>query len=193
MEQKPALGNAEKEPKTGQEQCAHGDHAWVAVFLASGRLAYWQCEVCGLADRETDPLPERLAIINDWIELPPRLTARGSQPPSSTRRWATTQATILCEGDPSSIHHVGLRIPDLAEAYTYVERDEDGSIHAIYEPCRVRHSLYGDHYTLTRYQVVGCELVRFRSHCFEESTLDVPSTQKPRQSVVLAGLKLLHP
>jgi hypothetical protein len=61
----------------------------------------------------------------------------------------------------------------------------------LYEPSRERPGKYSDHYWLTRYQVVGDSLVRFVSHCFEESTYDSPSTSRPKQTTILAGLKLL--
>jgi len=98
---------------------------------------------------------------------------------------------MLIEGDPSSIHHVGLVIPGLAEAHTYRVCDEDGTVEALYEPSRERPAKYSDHYWLTRYQVVGEELVRFVGHCFEESTYDTPNASKPKQTVILTDLRLL--
>jgi hypothetical protein len=184
----------EREPCSRErESCSRGDHTWVARFLESGRLAYWQCALCGLADREIGPLPERLEALSGWIETPPRLTARGARPPASTRRWTTPRATVLCEGDPSSIHFCGLPIPELAAAHTYVERDEKGEVRATYEPGRERHSPHGDHYTLTRYQVVGDELLRLESYCYEESTFDIPNAGVPRRLVVIAGLTPIQP
>jgi len=103
----------------------------------------------------------------------------------------TTEGSILMEGDPSSIHHVGLVIPELAEAHTYRVCDENGTVEALYEPSRERLGKHIDHYWLTRYQVVGDSLVRFVSHCFEESTYDSPSTGKPKQTTIHSGLRLL--
>ena len=74
-----------------------------------------------------------------------------------------------------------------------MERDENDTILKVYEPDSDRHSPYGDHYTLTRYQVIGCKLVRFRSHCFEESTFDTPYAKTRKRRVALSGLTLLHP
>ncbi len=48
-----------------------------------------------------------------------------------------------------------------------------------------------DHFWLTRYQVIDNELVLFRAHCFEESTLETPSAQKPKKKTILSGLKLI--
>ncbi len=44
---------------------------------------------------------------------------------------------------------------------------------------------------LTRYQVIDNELVRFRAHCLEESTLEKPFAQEPKKKTILSGLKLL--
>jgi len=191
--QKPIWSEEGKEPEYGPEQCGQGDHAWRAFFFQSGRLAYWQCQFCGQADRQTEQLPERLETISGWIKLPPRLIARGPRPPRSARRWTTTRATILSEGDPSSIYFVGVPIPDLAEAHTYTERDEQGNIRQVYEPRHGQDAPYSNHYTLTRYQVVGNELLQFESYCFEESTFDTPYAGELKQKVVLAGLKQLWP
>jgi hypothetical protein len=173
------------------EGCQQGDHTWVAFFFESGRLAYWRCDCCGKADRETEPLPERLEWFNGWVKSPPRLVARGPSPPASTRRWETAKGAILVEGDPSSIHHVGVRIPGLTEAHTYALRNQDGKVEAVYEPGRERLGPYSDHYWLTRYQVVGEALVRFVSHCYEESTYDVPFAGQPKQTTLLSELRLL--
>ena len=48
-------------------------------------------------------------------------------------------------------------------------------------------SLY-DQRWLTRFQVIDNELVRFRAHCFEESTLETQFAQKPKTKTVLSGL-----
>lgn len=177
------------------ESCRQGEHTWVAAFFQSGHLAYWQCEGCGKSDRETElgfgptGLPRRLAQFNGWVESPAILVARGPAPPVSTRRWLTAEGSIPIEDDPSSIHHVGLVIPELPEAHTYRMCDANGTVEALYEPARQRMGKYSDHYWLTRYQVVGDSLVRFVSHCFEESTYDSPSSGKPKQETVLSGLR----
>jgi len=189
MDKKPAWVTGM--PKHDPTRCERDDHLWMASFFRSGRLAYWQCAGCGLTDRETDDLPERVAQTNGWIESPPILAFRGAHPPTSTSRWATDRGTILVEGDPSSIHFVGLPIPGLPEAHSYEERDANGEVQEAYLPSRERHSPYGDHYTLIRFQVVNDELVEFRSYCFEESTFDVPNAHAPRTRVVLSGLKRL--
>ncbi len=180
-----------------REPCRQGAHTWVASFFRSGHLAYWQCQECGKSDREIERwfkptgLPRRLAQFNGWITSPAILVARRLAPPVSARRWMTTEGLILIEGDPSSIHFVGLVIPELAEAHTYRVCDEDGNVEALYEPGRKRPGKYSDHYWLTRYQVVGEELVRFVSHCYEESTYDTPHAGEPKQETILSGLRLL--
>jgi len=163
----------------------------VAAFFESGRLAYWKCASCGKTDRETSPLPERLASFNGWVERPPWLIVRGSRPPVSTRRWRTPAGTTLVEGDPSAIDFVGEVIPGLTEAHTYTAYDEDGAVLEVYAPYRERLGPYSDHYWLTRYQVVDDTLVQFVSHCYEESTYDVPNAGQPEQKIILAGLKPL--
>ncbi len=166
---------------------------WVAFFLKSGRLAYWQCESCGIADREIEPLPEPLDSPSGWFESPPGLTARGACPPTIARRWAIVEGLTLFEGEPSSTHFEGEPIPGLTEAHTYVERDQNGNIQKIYEPGRERLEKYSEHYVLTRFQVVGDALVRFESYCFEDSMFDIPHADKPKQITVLSGLKSLQP
>jgi hypothetical protein len=193
---------AEKEPiwttldvtrEPDPERCRHGIHTWIAVFFKSGRLAYWECVDCGQKDREIGPLPERLDTISGWIEDPPVLIAHGPRPPASTRRWRTAQGAILEEGDPSSIHFVGLEIPGLEQAHTYVLRDETGKVDEMYAPTRHRPLSYDDHYWLVRYQVLGNELVWFESHCHEDSTYEVPHAVVPKQKVILGELQLLLP
>ena len=193
MERKPAWRGPGEEFEPDQAQCSRVDHVWVAYFLMSGRLAYWKCEGCGLSDREAEPLPEPLDPPGGWVKSPPKLTARGRCPPASARRWAAAGGSILSEGDPSSTHFFGEPIPGLVTAHTYVERDQNGEVLEIYAPSRERTSRYGDHYTLTRFQVVDSALVRFESHCFEESTFDIPNAAKPRQTTVLSGLVPLRP
>jgi hypothetical protein len=178
-------------PEHDPADCEQGNHLWMASFFWSGRLAYWRCAGCCLTDRGTDDLPERVARINGWIESPPCLIFRGAHPPTSAARWATDRETVLVEGDPSSIHFVGEPIPGLPEAHSYEERDADGIVQEAHMPSRERHSPYGDHYTLVRYQVVNDELVRFESYCYEESTFDIPNAHDPRTRVVLSGLKPL--
>lgn len=173
-------------------QCRHGDHLWVAFFFEKGSLAYWQCAGCGHASRvlnlQPSLFPNRLEVDSGWIESPPRLIARGAKPPSGRRRWTTMAGLILSEGDPSSIHFVGQLIPDLDQAHTYLLSDQNGGLEAVYEPQRERLGLYSDHYWLTRYQVVADALVRFESHCFEDSTYEIPNTSEPKRSKVLKGL-----
>ncbi len=144
-------------------------------------------------DRVPTRLPEYLDDVNGWIETPPRLIARGPHPPipDVTMRWITPEGSILYEGDPSSIYHVGLEIPDLDEAHSYILKGAAGEVLTAYEPYRERLGLYSDHYWLTRYQVIGSELVQFVSHCFEESTYDAPSTSTPKRKIILSGLVLL--
>ena len=89
-----------------------------------------------------------------WIKSPPVLLSRGPRPASSNRRWATSEGSILMEGDPSSIHFIGEPIPGLAEAHTYVQYGEDGQVEDVYGPLREHPCLYSDHYWLIRYQVI---------------------------------------
>jgi hypothetical protein len=165
------------------------DHVWIAVFFESGRLAYWECENCGEKDREIGQLPERLDTISGWIKSPPVLVSRGARPAASNRRWITRAGSILVEGDPSSTHFVGKPIPGLAEAHSYVMYDANGTIEEVYEPVREQPWRYTDHYWLIRYQVIGADLVRFESHCYEDSTYEVPNAGEPKQIVVLSGLR----
>lgn len=171
--------------------CRPGDHTWVAAFFESGRLAYWQCAGCGQTDRQIESLSERLDWIDGWVKSPPLLMARGPHPPASTRRWATPGGSILIEGDPSSIHFIGLEIPGLTEAHSYVRHAPNGETEAVYEPVRDRPWQYVDHYWLTRYQVMGEVLVRFESHCYQESTYETPHAGEPEQKTILSGLRLL--
>ncbi|MBN1315759.1 MAG: hypothetical protein JXA42_09835 [Anaerolineales bacterium] len=171
-----------------REPCSQDDHLWLAHFYESGKLAYWQCQQCGLTDRVAGQLPERLDGFSGWIEDPPRLEARGARPPSSTRRWTTPAGTILCEGDPSNINFIGLPIPGLEEAHSYVELGERNAVVRSYEPERQHPRPAYDHYWLVRYQVIGDELVRYKSHCYEDRTYETPFAQEADKSVVLSGL-----
>ena len=144
-------------------------------------------------DRVMTRLPEYLDSINGWIEFPPRLIVRGPNPPvlGSRRQWITKEGTTLHEGEPSSIYHVGLEIPELDDAHTYTLYDANGNVVTTYEPSRWRMGKHSDHYWLTRYQVIDSALVQFISHCFEESTYDSPSTSTPKLKTMLSGLRLL--
>jgi hypothetical protein len=135
---------------------------------------------------------ERLDTINDWVEDPPRLIMRGRRPTWGVRKWVVAEGDILEEGDPSSIHFVGRQIPGLSEAHTYARMDGLGNIVEVYEPIRDQPWKYTDHFWLIRYQVVGSELVRFESHCYEESTYEVPIAGTPKRIVLLTGLRLLQ-
>ena len=138
MEHKPTWEKL-KSPEYDPIHCEQDEHLWVASFYWSGRLAYWQCAGCGLMDRETDEPPGRLVQINGWIEAPLTLTSRGARPPTSTARWATDRGTVLIESAPSSIHFVGLQIPDLSEAHTYEEYDANGEVQESYAPSPLAH------------------------------------------------------
>lgn len=173
--------------------CAGGrDHLWVACFLESGPLAFWQCDTCGTTDREVGRLPEHLESVNGWIKEPARLVVSGPRPPVSRQRWATDRGSTLVQGEPCSTNHVGLAIPELLRAHSYMELDDQGELLQRYEAGRSRFAPHGDHYTLTRYQVVADELVLFSSHCFEESTYDSPRTSTPRRKIILRGLRPLQ-
>jgi hypothetical protein len=188
---KPVWESSEDGSKPDKEQCKLGNHTWVAFFFGSGRLAYWQCPGCGKTDRDIDLLPRRLDRISGWIRHPPLLVAHGLRPLASTRKWVTTEGLVLTEGDPSSIHFVGLSIPEITEAHTYVLREKSGKIREVFEPIREQPWQYTDHFWLTRFQVINDELMRFRAHCFEESTLETPFTQEPKKKILLSELKLL--
>ncbi len=191
MKGKPVWESSEDSSKPDKEQCRLGNHTWVAFFFGSGCLAYWECEGCGKTDRDIEQLPRRLDRISGWIRYPPILVAHEQQPPVSTRKWITPEGLLLSEGDPSSIHFVGLSIPQISEAHTYVLREKNGKIREVFEPLREQPWQYTDHFWLTRFQVIDNELVRFIAHCFEESTLESPFTQEPKQKILLSGLKLL--
>lgn len=172
------------------EGCHQELHLWEAKFYQTGHLAYWACEVCGKPDREIE-LQERLDWVNGWIDDPPRLVFIGPTPPKNTRMWALEGGEVLKESDPSTIHFIGLRIPELEVAHTYRRIGKNNEILEEYKPIKERLGLYSDHYWLTRYQVVGTELVRHESHCFEESTYDIPNAKQPKKSVVISGLRPL--
>jgi hypothetical protein len=103
----------------------------------------------------------------------------------------TAEGSILTEGDPSSIYFVGRAIPGLFKAHTYVLCDENGQIEEVYAPMREQPWPYTDHYWLIRYQVIGAELVRFESHCYEDSTYEVPNAGEPKRKVILSELQPL--
>lgn len=191
VERKPVWERFEKGHKPDPELCRQEEHTWVAFFFESGRLAYWECEGCSKTDREIEQLPERLEWLSGWVKHPPRLVTRGPNPPISTRKWATADGAILMEGGPSSIHFEGVEIPGLAEAHTYIKYIKNEQVEQIYEPSQEKPGQYVEHYWLTRYQVIDTALVRFESHCYEESTFDTPYADEPKQEIVLSGLRLL--
>ena len=169
--------------------CDQADHHWLATFLESGRLAYWSCEGCGLTDRSTDSLTERLAEYN-WSEHL-RLRARGELPPTSKRRWMTHEGQTLVEGDHCGVDYLGAAMEGLDEAFDYELHDVEGSVVERYHATCERTSRWGTNVKLTRYAVKGTELVRFEMHGHEESTFDIPIPGKVRSAVVLASLELV--
>ncbi|MFH2039364.1 MAG: hypothetical protein ABIJ65_08010 [Chloroflexota bacterium] len=171
--------------------CAKGIHLWVAIFLQSGHLAYWECRSCSIKDREDETYPEPFDISSCWIEKPLKLISIGAKPPKSERKWLTKKNTTLVEMEPSSVHFLGMQIPGLADAHTYHEIENKGGIHSKYEPIKEQIRLYDDHYMLIRFQVVKGNLVRYKSHCFEDSMYEIPNAKEPDQEIVLSGLKLL--
>jgi len=172
------------------EKCEQRTHLWVAHFYQSGRLAYWACQYCKEVDRESE-LAERLEWFSAWIENPPKLIVWGKRPRTNSRKWETADGYILQEEDPSSIYFIGLEIPELEEANTYTKYDRNNAVIEKYEPTSERMGLYSDHYWQTRYGVIGTELVKFESHCFEESTFDMPNAGKPKKTKILRNLKLI--
>ncbi|HOX43295.1 MAG TPA: hypothetical protein PK668_06845 [Myxococcota bacterium] len=112
---------------------------------------------------------------------------------AATRRWATQRGTILEEGAASPVVFEGVPIPGLTEAHAYVELDAAGQVRARYSPEKKLHDPNADRSTLTLYQVIGSELVRFESYCHEDSTWGVPNAAMPRQYLVLQGLSPLEP
>jgi len=171
--------------------CAKGIHIWVAIFLHSGRLAYWECRSCQIRDRENETYPEPFDTFSPWIENPLKLISIGAAPPGSERKWLTKKKTTLVEMEPGSIHFLGMQIPGLAEAHTYLEIDKNGEIQSTYAPLKEQIRLYDDHYMLIRFQVVKGNLVRYKSHCFEDSMYEIPNAKEPDMEIVLSGLKLL--
>ena len=191
MRGKPVWESSEDGSKPDKEQCRLGNHMWVAFFFRSGSLAYWECPGCGRTDRDIEQLPQRIDRINGWIKYPPILLAHGPRPLASTRKWITAEGLRLAEGDPSSIHFVGLLIPRITEAHTYLLSETNGKIREEFRPIREHPCQNNDHFWLTRFQVIDNELVRFRAHCFEESTLETPFAQEPKKKTILSGLKLV--
>ena len=177
---------------TQNHSCENSIHIWGAHFQQSGRLAYWKCESCGREEKQIDIVPEALEKFSGWIEEPLRLIAIGSDPPKSERKWSTGRQTVLVEKEPSTIHYLGLQIPGLTTAHTYFEYSQKGGIHEIYQPEKRLIRLNDDHYIIIRYQVVENKLIRYESHCFEDSMFEIPNTSEPTESVVLSGLKLLN-
>lgn len=171
--------------------CAKGIHIWVAIFLHSGQLAYWECGSCKINDGEFETYPEPFDGSSGWIEKPLKLISIGTGSPKSDRKWLTKKNTTLVEMEPSSVHYLGLKIPGLAEAHTYLEVDNEGGIQNRYEPQKERIRLNDDHYMLIRFQVIAGNLVRYKSHCFEDSMYEIPNAKEPDKEIVLSGLKLL--
>ena len=191
-DQKPTWIKANQTFDCSKHSCDTDLHRWVAYFLQSGRLAYWKCEACGQEDRESETYPEQFDVYSCWIDDPLKLISISANPPKSSRKWATKEETILVEAEPSSIHYMGMDIPELAAAHTYIEYNQAGQILRIYEPVKERIRPYDDHYILIRFQVVAGELIRFWIHCFEDSMYEIPNASKPKETVVLSELVLLQ-
>ena len=188
----PAGCELDEASRPTEDRCKQGDHTWAAHFFLRGRLAFWQCLGCEILDRDGESLTEPLGRISGWIEMPPKLVARGPHPPASAKRWKTAEGTILVEGEPSSTHFIGLAIPGLTAAYDYVELDQqEGTVFKRYEPGRKVLYKYSDFYLLTRFLVVSDELVQFEIRCHKDSTYGTPHANKPKQTIILPGLEAL--
>ena len=171
------------------ELCSKEEHNWVAQFVQSGALAAWECNCCKIRKIVKENLQEALEAFSCWVESPMILVYTGKKPPISGSCWKTPDNTILFEGSPTSISYLGQRIPSLEKAHAYTLKDGTGRLLESYQPERKRLGIHGDHYILIRYQIVGSDLIRYESHCFEDSTYEIPNTKEPEKRVILSDLE----
>jgi len=168
--------------------CA-SSHTWIAIFFEDGRLAYWECQNCRITSpAEVNGITGNFERISAWIEKPPRLVSKGSVPWVSARKWLSEDGCTIVEGAPSSITFLGLRIPQLEEAYEYRKIKNDELVEH-FVPGMKRVSLHGDHYFLTRFHVRENQLLQFESSCFEDSMYEIPNAKVPEKIILLDKLK----
>lgn len=105
------------------------------------------------------------------------------------RRWVTPDGRVLVEGEPSPVDFEGVPLPGVVEAHAYELRDGSGQVLKTFQAERKRIQEYHERFWITSYQVVGDQLIKFDSYCFEESTYDTPFAHEAEKSVVMTGLK----
>lgn len=137
------------------------EHIWTPMFFQRGSLAFWFCSCCGETDRDTSCLSESL---DKGVEAP-ELTVSSDEPPTSRRKWKLLDGSILIENEPCSTRFVGVSIAGLTFAHDYQLVDDTGSILRKYTAGRERASKVEDSFLITRYQVEGDHLIKYRIHC----------------------------
>ncbi len=137
------------------------EHTWTPMFFLRGSLAFWFCSCCGNTDRDTSCLSESL---QKEVEAP-ELTVSSKEPPASKREWNLLDGSILIEGEPCSTRYMGVSIPGLSFAHDYQLVDTSGSVLRKYMASRERASKHDDSFLITRYQVEGDHLIKYRIHC----------------------------
>ena len=136
-------------------------HIWTPMFFQRGSLAFWFCSCCGETDRDTSCLSESL---DKGVEAP-ELTVSTDEPPVPKRKWNLLDGSVLLEDEPCSTRFMGESIPGLSFAHDYKLVDGSGSILRKYTASRERASKRDDSFLITRYQVEGENLIKYRIHC----------------------------
>jgi hypothetical protein len=169
--------------------CENGEHFWTASFFKRGALAFWFCSSCGETDRATTGFSELLENTSGWVKDPFDTAVAGVEPPRSRGKWQLADFSVLIEGDPCSVSFSGTDIIGLPHAHEYILTDASGNVLREYKAGIERASLQENCFILTRFQVSGDRLIKYRIRCCDENHITPLYSGEASGISILFGLK----
>ncbi|MCD4708279.1 MAG: hypothetical protein K8S62_11145 [Candidatus Sabulitectum sp.] len=165
--------------------CSNNEHVWTARFYEGGSLAFWFCSRCGEIDRDAGILSESL----ESTKNPSGVVFPGKEPPISDRKWGLTDGSVLIEGNPCSVSFRGTDIPTISRAHEYDLTDTDGAVIREYRAFRERVSSNEESFILTRFQVEGNHLIKYRIRCIEKNNPNEADVGECSSIAIIFNLK----
>jgi len=170
--------------------CENGEHLWTASFFKRGALAFWFCSSCGETDRDTGALSEPLEDTSGWAKEDSSDSAfAGVEPPPCSGKWLLADSSMLVEGEPCSVTFKGREITGLSSAHEYKLIDAAGTVMREYKAGIERASGQEKSFIITRFQILGDRLIKYRIRCCDDEQVDQPFAGEASGISILAGLK----